>query len=323
MGTVLIIVACFIVAGFYAGAETGAYRLNRIRVRHATTTGSRMARLLQRVVHDMERFVCMTLAGDNVALYGATVFSGVLIKQVIHGKLAGELANTLILSPFLLVFAEMIPKATFQMLANRLMIWASPLLWLTNVILWPVTTVLLGVVGFWRKIVGGRTAPRQMVVTSQYLRFFLSEGKQEGVITPQQDLMVRNIIQFGERPVRQAVIPVSRVRMISSDASGEEARRIIAEHGHARLVVYEGRRENVVGVLLALDYLSAGGHGPIRDFVRTPALVGVGERLDDAFRRMQGAGQTLGIVVDSQKRAVGIVTMGDLLQEIFAALGTQ
>lgn len=322
MGTVLIILACVLVAGFYGGAENGAYRLNRIRVRHAAMTGSRTARLLQGVVRNMERFVCMTLVAQNVAVYGATVFCTVLIKDYVASDLYAELASTVSLGPLLLVFAEVIPKNIFRFLANRLMRWCSPVLWLTNVVLWPISTMLLGVVAFCRKLIRGRTSPQQMAMTAQHLSFFLSEGTQEGVITPQQDLMARNIMQLGARPVRKAMIPITKVCMISSEASGEDARRIIERHGHARLVVYEGSRENVIGIVLVLDCLSADHSGAIRGFLREPAFVEAGTRLDDAFRQMQAAGHTLAIVVDSQKRAVGIVTMGDMLQEIFATLAT-
>ena len=116
------------------------------------------------------------------------------------------------------------------------------------------------------------------------------------------------------------MIPLARVRMVPHNAAAEEVRRLIAQHDHARLPVYEGGRSNVVGILLVLDYLCNGHGGDIREIVRPPTLLEANLPLDDAFRRLQQAGQTMGVVVDARNRAIGIVTMGDLLQEIFGTL---
>ena len=320
MSSVLLILAFALMAGFYAGAETGAYRLNRIRLRQRAQAGSRLARLQQHLLADTQAFVCMTLAGHNGAVYAATLLCTALLSAHFESHLTAELASTVILAPGLLLVAEVLPKSLFQVLPNRLLRWSSPMLLVSYVALWPVTKLLLGVVVLWRGLLGGRVAARQTVVTSQYLGFFLTEGKQEGVITPQQDLMVRNLMQLATRPVQRAMIPLARVRMISLDATGSEVEQLTAEHDHARLPVYEGSRSNVVGILLGLDHLCNSGGGDIRQLFRKPTFLKANLPLSDAFRLLQKAGQTMAVVVDARDRAIGIVTMGDLLQEIFSTL---
>jgi len=318
--SILLIVLFTLIAGFFAGVESGAYRLNRIRLRQRIRAGSRAARLLQRTVADMEAFVCMTLAGTNGSVYAATMVCTALLRERFTTRLTAEFASMLILAPVLLIFAEILPKSLFQALPDFLMRWASPVLWTIRVALWPVSRLLVGIIVFWRWLLGGRTPARGPVVTSQYLSFFLAEGKQEGVITAQQDLMVRNIMQLGSRPVRRAMIPLARVRMISADASGAEALEQIAKHNQARLPVYEGARGNVIGILLVLDYL-CNGQEDVRKLIRPATFLHANLPLDDAFRTLQRAGQTMGMVVDARGRAVGIVTMGDLLQEILGTMG--
>ncbi len=318
---VLLIIGCILAAGFYAGAETGAYRLNRIRLRHGARSGSRAARLLQGVVSDMEGFMCMTLAAHNTAVYGATALTTAVFATHFRTDLRAELASLLILSPLLLVVSEVLPKSIFQFASDRLMRWAGAPLWLTHKALWPVVKLLLGVVAFWRHLLGGRVPPARTVVTAQHLRFLLAEGAQEGVITPQQDLIVRNIMRMGSRPLRRVMIPRSQARMIPADASGEEALRLIEQYGHARLPVYEGSTENVVGVMRVLDYLTNGTRTPVRRLARQAVVLDADLRLDEAFRRLQEAGQMMGIVVDPRGRCLGIVTMADMVQDLLGTLG--
>ena len=135
MTPILLIVACILLAGFYAGAETGAYRLNRVRLRSRAEAGLRTARLTESLTADMERFVTMTLVASNAAVYGATVFCTALVASRVRNDLVAELVSTLILAPLLLIFAEVIPKSLFQVLANPLMRAASAFLWVSDKLL--------------------------------------------------------------------------------------------------------------------------------------------------------------------------------------------
>ena len=81
MMTVLWIALSVVVAAFYAAAETGAYRLNRIRLHGDAKRGRRTAKLTESVVADMERYVCMTLTAHNTAVYCGTVFFTALVAH--------------------------------------------------------------------------------------------------------------------------------------------------------------------------------------------------------------------------------------------------
>ena len=204
----------------------------------------------------MERFVCMTLTAHNAALYGATLFGTSLVKAYFPASdLAAELVSTVALAPVMLIFAEVIPKSLFQAFGDSLMRWSSPLLWLTDKLLFPVVALLLGMVAFWQSRARrpGRAAPHRR--NSAVSQFAAGGGTKEGVITPQQDVIVRNILELRHRPVRQIMTPMSHVQMLRVDMDARQARREIARFSHARLPVYEGNPSNVVGSLRMLDFL--------------------------------------------------------------------
>jgi magnesium and cobalt exporter, CNNM family len=321
---ILGILACIIVAGFFAGSETGAYRLNRIRLRHQAESGSVIARMLTRTVGNMERFVCMTLIGTNASVYAATGLFTALVAIVSARDGASpkgvEFVSTLILAPVLLVLTDLLPKSIFTVMPNRLMRWTAPVLWLVLCLVYPIVIALYAMVCFWRRLVGGQTESRQIVVSAHHFDYLLSEGREEGAITPQQDLMMRNIMQLRQRPVEQSMIPLDQMAMISADAAGPKALATIRDHNHARLPVYDGERGNVVGLLLTLDYLSQSAHGPAHDYAHELGHVPATASLAHVFRQLQTAGRAMAAVVDPQGRTLGFVTMGTLLQEIFASL---
>ncbi len=84
--------------------------------------------------------------------------------------------------------------------------------------------------------------------------------------------------------------------------------------------MYEGATEDVVGVLRVMDYLCRAETRPVGEYARPAMFLDAGLNVDDAFRRLQEAGQTMAIVRDAGGRAVGMVTVDDLLQDILRGM---
>ena len=320
MTNIPIIVAAAIAAGLYAGSESGAYRLNRIRLRRQAEGGARLARMLQRLTADMERFVCVTLVATNLSYYVATLFCAAELRRFFPHGLTAEFAAIGLLSPMLLIVSEILPKSIFQARPNHLLLWTAPILRLSDLVFWPVVQLLRGVILFWQAVFGGRRAAHQPVVTSHYLNLYFAEGMQEGVITRQQDFMARNIMEFSKRSLRRVMTPLNRVCMMPRNASADEMRAILLNNSHARIPVYDGQRGNVAGILVVIDYLCKGEPARVEDVMIPPIQLDANLPLNDAFKRLQDAGRTMGIVVDRHKQAVGMVTMSGLLQSIFGSI---
>ncbi len=315
--TLFLVVLGILLAGFYNGAETGAYRVNRLRVRHEMEKGSLLARLTYSCTQDMGRLICTTLVASNAAVYVASLLVTTLLQPYFKSEIAADVTCTLVLAPILLIVSDVIPKSIYQVFPQVMMRWSSPLLWVTGKALWIVTTLLLWLVAFWRFVLRVRGSSHDLVVTTQYLNSLLAAGAQEGTLSPQQDIMVRNVMQLGARRVRTIMIPLADVHMIPLDATPVAARKVMAQYDHERFPVYDGSRENVVGIVRALDYLCEGGD--LAAFVRKPVYIPAARSIDEAFRRLQQGGQLIGIVVDSHNRAVGVITVDDLLREVMVA----
>ena len=123
-------------AAFFSGVETGAYRLNRVRLRLAEQEGRPGARLLGKMLADLPGVICVTLLGVNVATYVATIVSERLWRQVYptaHDEMVVELLTSVTLAPALFIFADLVPKDIFNNWADRLMYPAARPLWVADV----------------------------------------------------------------------------------------------------------------------------------------------------------------------------------------------
>src|ERR1700694_3148332 len=166
---VVILIACVVVAAVASATETAMTSIGRLRVRHLAEEGSRAAAVLQRLQQDPNRFCSSILVSNTVALILASSVTTLLSQTYLPHELGfwGDLAVSLVLSIFLLIFAEVTPKTLAIRNADRIALWmAGPVEALSNILrpaLWFITLVV-------RAISGGRAARSH----------FLAEEEQSG-----------------------------------------------------------------------------------------------------------------------------------------------
>lgn len=309
----LLAVFCGLMSAFYSGVETGVYRLNRIRLRKRCEAGDPRALALSRLLKRPRSFVLAILVGNNLANYGiSAVFTAFMVG--VSERYAEALA-TLALSPILLVFAEVLPKSVFHGYANKLMYRLSWLLALSNRAYWPVTQILRGVSAAVDRLFGVSPEQERRLTVRRLFDYF-TEGAREGALSSEQHAMARNVMRFVETPVEQAMIPLEEVKMISADASPDELRATLSEHPHTRIPVYRGEPHRIEGVVHLIDFLCAEGQPGIGELVRPVPSVAATDSVGQAFAALQRDKQVMGVARDAEQRAVGIVTMKDIVEEV-------
>jgi CBS domain containing-hemolysin-like protein len=323
MPELAILCACILLAGFFAGSETGAYCLNRLRLRLRAEQGLASARLLLRFVRKPRLAISTTLVGTNVGHYLATVlFTHHLAMVVTAGR--AELLSGLIMPPILLVFAEIIPKSLFQHHADVVMYRAVWPLRLSQVVLYPVAAALRWLGGLPLKWLGKDTGPVTPRFTSEAFRFYLSEGTERGVISESQRRMAENIMHLRSLAVRGTMTPLDNAVMVADDASDEDVMAAFRSHRYSRILVFQGKRERVSGAINVIDLasLGAGQNG-------APAAIALARgvltfdpdmSVADALWTLRQARQQIGIVTDEDGKALGLVTVKDLVEEIVGEL---
>jgi len=304
--------------GFFSGMETGVYSLNRIRLRFRAQEGRRDAARVARMIRDPQMLVCTTLAGTNLATYLTSAIVTFLLAKALPGDYA-ELATTFLVAPFLLVFAEALPKSLFHAHADKLVYALSWPLRLAWWVLMPASLPLRGVVFVISRLLRKPPEPA-WAMSEQRLQHFLTEGAREGVLSAQQDAIARNILRLSGVRVGQVMVPLDQVKMVPAEASFDELRDVAAQGHFSRLPVYEGERRKVVGAVNLIDLLCSACDRNVARHVRPLPRVAPEMPIDQALVQLQKQRKMMAVVADGEGRAVGIITVKDLVEEVVGEL---
>jgi putative hemolysin len=310
---------------FMASAvETGSYRLNRIRLRVRADAGDRRAATLLALLADLPGLVIAILIVNNAANYLVTAGTTTLLSDQALGlsDMMVQLAATAIVTPVLFVFCELLPKYLFAAEPERFMSPLAGTVRGTYRLLYGLGLVpaLKGVSRIVMRIAGKRRA--EPFTPRQRLRAVLGEGAAEGVISGYQHELVGRVLGMREQLVSGVMIPIGSVASVPLDITRPRFVEELRRHSYSRLPVWEGSREHVVGIVHINDVLAVKGDSmdlPAlmrRDFVVVSPDTPVGQ----AMLGLRKARAAMAVVRDPQGRAVGIITVKDLVEEIVGEL---
>jgi putative hemolysin len=175
------------------------------------------------------------------------------------------------------------------------------------------------------KLVGPEIKP-QPTVSEEEIRSAISVGEKEGVVEGTEADMLHKVFEFGDRPVREVMIPRTDIIWIEQGTKLADFLSIYAQNSHSRFPVYEGNFDNVTGMIFIKDVLlaqaqdSLGKESPITELARPVYFVPKTKRISELFTEMQAGGYQVAIIADEYGGTAGIVTLNQLVEEIVGEL---
>jgi putative hemolysin len=329
----LLLCAAFVLlSAFFSGAETGMYCLNRMRLRLAAHEKRPAALRLQQLLSDQAGLLFTTLIGTNVANYMAPVCLMTLFLHFLQPASGvepfavyehqAELLTTLILTPILFIFGEIVPKNVFQRQADRYMMLASAPLAVAHRMA-RLSGMLLLQRAIYRFV--RNRLRRQVTFTSALhprleMYQMLREGAADGALTSAQMFILQRIPTLKALRVASVMTPRSSAVMLNAIASRREIMEIIRRSPYSRLPVYRGDRTNVTGVTHILDILTSPADSPLTAYVQPLVTLSHTTPVMKALTSLQRGRQRMAVVVDNSNRCLGLVTIKDLVEEIVGEL---
>jgi len=306
---------CLLATMFFSAAEMSFIAANRLRLRHLAEEGDATAAEYLAAFRNPERSLSTAMMGVTIAHVVASSAATFGLLPVLGG--AAPLVVTAVLTPVMLVFGEIIPKAVAREWATPLVLRLYRLLTWSAVLLAPFVAFANLVVGGLLKAFGGRPAPIRQFVSREELKALLSMEPGEADVTTQEAEMIDKIFDLGETTVREIMVPLVDAALLPESATPRDAIALIRERGFSRIPIYRQRESNVVGIVAAMDLLSRGaGAGRLDALMRQPYYVPETKRIDDLLREMQRGRVYMAVVVDEYGGATGIVTLEDIIEQI-------
>lgn len=334
-----VIVALLLVNALYVAAEFATLSSRRARLAQMAEEGNRLAGLMLSIVEDPRHLdiyiaACqlgITLSGLVLGFYAQAELSPMVapwLEQmgISSGATALSLAATAILvtlTAFQVIIGELVPKNIAVQYPERLaLVTAEPMRW-SLIIFRPLIWLFNGSAQVLLRLLGIEPVREHTHIhTADEIAMLVEESGAGGLLAQQERRLIENTLWMRRASVRQLMAPRNRVLAAPVDASYDQLFSLLASSHFSRLPLYAGNIDNVVGVVHLKDLLCLHAQtrlemADVRQ-VMTPALF-IPESMpaDEAFALLQHRRNHVAIVLDEFGGTAGIVTLEDLIEEIF------
>lgn len=304
---------------FFTAAEAAFVGVNHMAIRTLVAAGDRRASLVDRLISSRERLVSDMLVGINTFTVVASVLAASLTEEYFGARYLSLTAAVLVL--LILIFAEMIPKALAYADATSTALRLAPAVAFASAMFRPVGAVL-GMIPRW---LSGRVTERQddLSVTEESLTEMMRIGEEQGELAPDTGEVVSGILASQDKAVSDVMIPIRDAATAPAGASLATLATLMSRTGFSRIPVHRGDRMAMAGVVHVKDVfarLYRGGGGTAGDIMRPILRTAPGRRGADLLSEMRAKRQHIAVAEDAEGRAVGLVTIQDLLEEIIGEI---
>ncbi|HEX9305363.1 MAG TPA: hemolysin family protein [Thermoanaerobaculia bacterium] len=308
-------------SAFFAGSETALVSLSRIDLQRLREKGDRRAPILRNLKAHTSRLLATILIGQNLFITTASSLATLLATAWL-GETYGAAAAIIFSTIVLFIFAEMTPKsiaAASPVSISRAV--AVPMAW-TMRLLSPFVNVLVRIsTGMLRHFGIPEKTP---ALTEEEMKSLFNLGAEEGVIHGDERKLLHKVLEFGDKTVRDIMVPRTKVIALPETAKFDDVRLVLHEHKLSRLPVYRGSLDNIVGILNGKDLFDLSDEEErkfsLGRYLDPPFLVPEFKRAEDLFREMRRRRTHMAIVVDEHGGTAGIATIEDALEELLGPI---
>jgi CBS domain containing-hemolysin-like protein len=308
-----------LLSAFVSAVEAAVLASNKLRLRQRSDDNDPRARLLCQLLDDPGHLRTALQVANYTVNTGASVLAAILFVAWL-GPGRGLWLAIVVMTLALLVVGEIVPKTVAVKDADRIALRASRFVWWLTALLTPVIRFLSLVSDLVVRPLGGHVNVAAPLVTEEEIRLLLKMGQDEGVIKEDERQMIHSIFEFGDKIVREVMVPRIDMVCVADTTTVDGVLRVILAEGHSRIPVFRDTIDQIVGVVHVKDLLShikAGHYAlPAGEVMRPAYFVPEGKRLDDLFRELRLRRTQIAIVVDEYGGTAGLVTVADLLEEI-------
>lgn len=323
--TVTIIAIIF--SGLFSGSEIAFVQSSRVRMEIDAAKGGVAARIIQRFSRHEDMFISTLLVGNNVVLviYGITI--SVIINPLLERWLPGEalvlIANTVISTGIILITGEFLPKATFRINPNfTIRLLALPL-FLIYIVLYPVSWLVSAISRGLMRIFGIKESQQNgPALTIEQLDTYLEqslESPDTKKVVDNEVKIFHNAIDFKDTQIGECMRPRNEIVAVPVEGtSNADLLRKFIDTGLSKIVVYREDIDDIVGYIHVSELFNPG-----KDWTRClkPVIFTPETKLaNKMMQQMLAEKRSMVIVVDEFGGTAGLVTLEDLVEEIFGEI---
>ena len=328
---ILIIILAVFFTGLFAGAETGIYQVSKLRLRLGIQKKQFFSVILGKAFQDTPGLLTSTLVGTNLSIYAVTSVVTYIILRKTQLEHSAEFIATIVTAPPLFIFSELIPKNIFFYHSDTIMLRIAPLLFgFYKFLSWCGIISIFKYLSWVLAKLTHTPIPTKGIINAvqrhETTAFFKDIHEEYFLSTAQADI-VNRLLLVSNTTINGVMTPFKKTQLISVNSNRKMILDVVKKHEFTHLPVYKTVQTNIIGFVNAYDVLySKKTIIGLCNFLKPIEKISQNTLVTQAMEILQTKQEKIALVVrvthEKHEIPVGIITMKDLVEELFGELGS-
>ncbi len=323
---ILFLLCC---SAFFCFSEGALFSLSRPQRESISKQGGRVSAAIEKLLANSHKLISTVLLADEIFNIAYSSVIGLTARKYLQDspEQTVALVSLAIASPTLLVFGEIVPKTAGVKFPRTISKAVALPLYFFHVAVTPIRWAILFVSGFFIRAFGADLGHRAQGtdISSDELEILVGMGRDEGVLNEVEKYLADGFFKLEDLPAHGIMTPAIDCFTLPHDIEVREAVGRVRKMGHSRIPVYEEEKDNIAGVLYGKDLLKwnfteHNSAATVSECLRKPYFIPRSKPAVELLREFQMHRIHIAIVVDEYGRFDGLVTMEDILEELFGEI---
>ena len=301
-------------SAYFACCETAYTAVSRVRLRTMADKGNKRAKTALWVCDRFDKTLTTILIGNNIFHASCASLSTLLVMRQFSSEYV--VYGTIITTIIVYLFAEMLPKSLAKSRSEEIALIFAGSMQLFVRLCTPVSFLFSGISNMLSHTLAAEDSGK---VTEEDLLNIIETIEDEGVLEPEKQALVNSAIEFATKVAEDIMIPIEEMVSVSSTTPVEKLAAFLKTSPYSRVPVYEGSKDNIVGILPVTVFLSRYAmKAPItiRKMLMKPYVFDSKTEITELLSRMRLNKLHMVFICDENKNKIGIITMEDILEEL-------
>lgn len=323
----LLILLLLMGSAFFSATETVIFSLSRAQIRRYQESKVWIVQQVGKLLEYPRDYLPTILLGNEMCNFSISMVAGVLIARLLILPPEQEIiASVVLITPFVLLCGEILPKNFALLVAPHIAPLFVPLIHVLHVFVTPVRRMLTFIADSVVRLFGGSPEQQHLLVLEQEFRQLVDLGTSHGVVGEEEREIIHNVFEFSDKTVRSIMVPKERLFMLHIGMPYERMLEQIQATEFRRIPLYDRDSDDVVGVLhvqslFSLRHLQQPASlEQIRELLHEPLFVTPDEPLELLLRKIQQMRIHMALVRGQDGEILGAVTLHDVLETIFGEI---
>ena len=315
---IIVLIILLVLSGFFSMSETALMALSKIRIRHMVDDGVKGAKLVEKLTEDPNKLLGAILIGNNIVNILASSLATTLFVSLVGPSGVG--IATAVMNVLVLIFGEITPKSIAKQKSEQVSLKVSKPISIIVKLFKPFIGIFTFISSGFIRLLGGDPKASEPFITEEELRTMVGVSEEEGVLEDVEKEMIFNVFDFADSQAKDVMVQRVDIVAVDSEATYEEVLDVIKTEQFSRIPVYNQTIDDIVGILYVKDLIIAGQNKDgfkVSDYMREPYYTFEFKKIKELFNEMKKTRNHISVVLDEYGGTVGIVTIEDLIEEVF------